>query len=231
MSTNPTPRHTARPSRSRVALARVVGALDRASAYFDRHIVAFTATFSTLATVALALMVAFDDDRNAVAVVAIATPAFVAFLAFVATEDTTTRLRQREWRASARRLIAQHDAQREEWNAYCDGMATRYEEQNVRNLALLNDARDERDRMSASYEIAKVERDALESENANLCALIRSLISPTFADATRDDLRVWVMAGNTETAYAHAFHNGEGVSLADEITRRDAYAILNEATR
>jgi hypothetical protein len=88
----------------------VVGALDRASAYFDRHIVAFTVTFSTLATVALALMVAFDDDREAVAVVAIATPAFVAFLAFVATEDATTRLRHREWRASARRLIAQRDA-------------------------------------------------------------------------------------------------------------------------
>jgi hypothetical protein len=142
-------------------------------------------------------MVAFDDDRVAVAVVAVATTAFVAFLTFVATEDTTTRLRHREWRASARRLITQHDAQREEWNAYCDGMATRYEEQNARNLALLNEARDERDlalremrnaqrnadsiardmetlgeRMSASYEIVKIERDALEEENAELHALL-----------------------------------------------------------
>ena len=105
MSTNPTQRHTARPPRSRVILARVIGALDRACAYGDRHIVALTATFSTLATVALALMVVFDDDRVAVAVVAVATTAFVAFLTFVSTEDATTRLRHREWRASARRLI------------------------------------------------------------------------------------------------------------------------------
>ena len=76
-------------------------------------------------------------------------------------------------------------------------MATRYEEQNARNLALLNEARDERDlalremrnaqrnadsiardmetlgeRMSASYEIVKIERDALEEENAELHALL-----------------------------------------------------------
>jgi hypothetical protein len=85
------------------------------------------------------------------------------------------------------------------------------------------------ERMAASYDIAKAERDALESENANLCALIRALISPTFADATREELRVWVWAGNSEAAYADAFYNGEGVSLDDEITRRAAYEMAERA--
>jgi hypothetical protein len=216
--------------------------------------VASSVVLGTLASVALAFVVAFDDDRAAVAVVAVAVCAFVAFLAFVATDDALTRAYAKAHRASVARIVATHDAAREEWHKYCDGMATRYEELNARNIARRNDALDDRDaalremrnaqrecdrmarematsgeRMSASYEITKAERDALESENANLCALIRALISPTVASITREDLRVWVWAGNGITEYADAFHNGEGVSLDDEITRRAAYEMAERA--
>lgn len=212
-----THRHTARPSRLRVSLARVFGALNRAYEYLDRHIVAFGLTLATLTGVALALMVAFVDDRYTMAGIALAFSIGVAFFVFVATDDATARQRDAYWRASVRRLITKHDDERAYLNTYCDQVAQRNEEQNARNLALLNET--------------KVERDALEEESANLLTLIRALTSPTFADATRDELRVWVMAGNSEAAYARAFHNGEGVSLDDEVTRREAYARLNEATR
>jgi hypothetical protein len=253
MTTN-THRHTARPSRSRVILARVAGALNRAMDYGDRHLTALTVILGTLAAVALALLVAFDDNRAAVAVVSVAVCAFVAFVTFAATSDAAITAYAKAHRASVARIVAKHDAAREEWHKYCDQMTTRYEEQNARNIARRNDALDDRDlalremrnaqrecdrmtrelatsgeRMAASYDITKVERDALESENANLVALIRALISPTFADATREELRVWIWAGNSESAYADAFYNGEGVSLDDEITRRAAYEMAERA--
>jgi hypothetical protein len=197
-------RHTARPSRSRVTLARVAGALNRAMDYGDRHLTALTVILGTLAAVALALLVAFDDNRAAVAVVSVAVCAFE--------EQNARNIARRNDALDDRDLALREmrNAQRE-----CERMA--------RELATSGE------RMAASYEITKVERDALESENANLCALIRALISPTFADATREELRVWVWAGNSETAYADAFHNGEGVSLDDEITRRAAYEMAERA--
>lgn len=247
MSTN-IHRHTARPSRSRVIRARV-------SAWIDRHSDALTAIavgalvviLTTLTALALISDGISTADAIGASAVSLSCVIFATFFAHVLTDDRTSRRVYRRWASN-------HARAREEWHKYCDQMATRYEEQNARNIARRNDALNDRDlalremrnarrecdrmarelatsgeRMAASYDITKVERDALESENANLVALIRALISPTFADATREELRVWIWAGNSESAYADAFYNGEGVSLDDEITRRAAYEMAERA--
>jgi len=123
----------------------VAGALNRAMDYGDRHLTAVTVILSTFAAVALALLVAFDDDRAAVAVVSVAVCAFVAFVTFAATSDAAITAYAKTHRASVARIVATHDAAREEWNKYCDQMAQRYEERYARLFAQLNDARKERD--------------------------------------------------------------------------------------
>lgn len=149
MTTN-THRHTARPSRSRVILARVAGALNRAMDYGDRHLTAVTVVLNTFAAVALALLIAFDDDRAAVAVVSVAVCAFVAFVTFAATSDAAITAYAKTHRASVARIVATHDAQREEWNTYCDQVAQRNEERLARVLAERDEARRERDRLKVS---------------------------------------------------------------------------------
>jgi succinate dehydrogenase flavin-adding protein (antitoxin of CptAB toxin-antitoxin module) len=138
--TNQTPRQAARPSRLRVTLARVGGALNRACDYGDRHIVAVALTFAAMASVALALLVAFSESRYGVAVSSLAVCASVAFFVFVATDDATARQRDAYYRARIRGILATHESAREQWNTYCDQVATRNEERYARALAQRDEA-------------------------------------------------------------------------------------------
>lgn len=224
MTTN-TQRHTARPSRSRVSLARVIG-------WADSHSFGLTlgvaCVIFVMMTASMGFAIRHDlgvavRDSVLIAVLSALITIITLFFACSLASEYATKKTERVWR----RIYSRSEVER----------ALAVEQRNT--------ARQERDeiakrydRMTASYEIVKVEHDALQEESANLqeesanlLSLIRSLVSPLWADSTRDDLRVWVMAGNSETAYARAFHNGEGVSLDDEITRREAYAILKEVTR
>jgi hypothetical protein len=119
--------------------------VNRACDYGDRHIVAVALTFATATSVALALLIAFSESRYGVAVSSLAFCASIAFYAFVATDDATARQRDAYWRARTRGIVATHDAQRAEWNTYCDQVAQRNEERYARLFAQLNEAREERD--------------------------------------------------------------------------------------
>lgn len=121
MSTN-IHRHTARPSRSRVILARVAGALGKAHDYLERHLVAFALTCATLASVTLALMIAFADDRYTTALIAVVFSVGIGFFVFVATDDAMTRA----YHEQARATLAQHE---QDARAYREREQRHYQEQ------------------------------------------------------------------------------------------------------
>ena len=218
MTTSTTPRQVTRPPRRRVVLARLEAAFDS----LDRHLVAFALTVGTLASIALALLVAFDDDRAATAVVSVAVCAFVAFMAFAATDDAVTTACRKAHRAAVASIVAKHDEARAEWNRYCDQMAYTYEARHARVLGERNDAlealrKSSRDRDAEAIAAQHMEdhlRDSLRQVTAERDAVARLALRMSGIDLPR--------GVTIQDAALTAFYIARGEhESSDDMTARD----------
>ena len=225
MSTIQNPRQVARPPRRRVVLARLEAAFDS----LDRHLVAFALTVGTLASVALALFIAFEDDRATTAVLSVAVCAFIALMAFAATDDAVTTACRKAHRAAVASIVAKHDAARDEWNRYCDQVAERNEARHARVLGERNDAlealrKSSRDRDAEAIAAQHLEdylRESLRQVTAERDALIveRDAVARLALRMSGIDLPRGV---TIQQAALTAFYIARGYhESSDDMTERD----------
>lgn len=112
MSTNPTHRHTARPSRSRVARARVGAWIDRNSDTLTALAVATVVVILTTLT-ALALIGDGISTRDAIgaSAVTLASVVFASFFAYAITDDRATRRAYARYSRSHAQVVATLNSQ------------------------------------------------------------------------------------------------------------------------